>query len=146
MAANPWKKYNSFPFRMAGKHIDFSGDTFKMALFTSAGNASNPTQTTYGSLTGELPTANGYTVGGVTLTGVSLTQATATVTWATGNATWTASGGSLVFRYAVIYDSTTGDVICWALLDNTPADITVTSGNSFTVQINTLGVYTITGM
>jgi hypothetical protein len=146
MAANPWKKYNRFPFRTAGKNINFATDTFKMALFTSSSNANDPTQTTYSGLSNELATANGYTVGGVTLASVSLTQVGPTVTWKTGNGAWTAAGGSIVCRYAVIYDSTTGDAICWALLDNTPADVTTTSGNTLTVQIDTNGVFTISGM
>lgn len=146
MAADAWKKYNSFPYRMAGKFLDFQNNTFNMALFTSASNANDPTRTTYSALTNEVSNANGYTTGGVALTGVSLTQVTSTVTWTTGNATWNATGAGITCRYAVIYDATTGDLVCWSLLDNTPADVVVTAGNPLNLQINSSGVYTITGM
>ncbi len=148
MATDAWKKYNTFPFHTLEKLIDFrgAGDTFKMALFTSASNANDPTVATYGALTNEVASANGYTTGGVTLSGVTLSQSTSTVTWTTANAAWTASGGSIVCRYAVIYDSTTGDAICWSLLDNTPANVTTTDGNTLTIQISPSGVFTVTGM
>jgi hypothetical protein len=56
------------------------------------------------------------------------------------DATWTASGGSIVARFAVIYE-VTGNVVCYCLLDSTPADVTVTTGNTLTVQIAAGGVF-----
>ncbi|HKT90091.1 MAG TPA: hypothetical protein VJQ59_16720 [Candidatus Sulfotelmatobacter sp.] len=144
MAADPWKKYDSFPYRMAGKFMDFQNDAFKMALFTSASNASDPTKSVYSDLTGEVAAGFGYTTGGVALSGVTLSVSGATVKWTSGNGVWTASGGAIVCRYATIYDTTTGDLVCWSLLNNTPADVTATS--VFTVQIATGGIYIITGM
>lgn len=146
MAADPWKKYDSFPYRMAGKFIDFQNDAFNMALFLSTSNANDPTKAMYSDLTHEVASAFGYTTGGVGLTGVTLSVSGPTVKWTSGNGIWTAFGGSIVCRYAVIYDMTTGDLVCWSLLDNTPADITVTAGSVLTVQIASGGIYTITGM
>jgi len=37
-----------------------------------------------------------------------------------------------------------GNVLCYCLLDSTPADVTTTDGNTFTVQINASGVFTLT--
>ncbi len=61
---------------------------------------------------------------------------------------WTAGAVSIVARYAVIYDDThaTDALVCWALLDNSPANVTATTGNTLTVAIHANGVFAITGM
>lgn len=105
--------------------------SFKCALFASTSNISS-SSTTYAGLTNELSTANGYTAAGIavafTLSGTSSVTASFTT-----NPVWTASGGSIVARFAVVY-KVSGDVIGFALLDATPADVTVTSGNTLTIQ------------
>jgi len=147
MAATAWRKYDSFPEFMGDGTIDMDNDTFKMALFTSSSNAATvTTNTLYSDLTNEVANANGYTTAGVTLTGVTWAHSGGTTTFDTGDAAWTASGGSIVARFAVIYSSTGGELICYCILDSTPADVTVTAGNTLTVAINASGVFTITGM
>jgi hypothetical protein len=84
-----------------------------------------------------------YTLGGVALGGVSWTNSAGVETFATGNASWTAAGGSITARYAVIYDVTTGDLLAYCLLDSTPADVTVTAGNTLTIQMAAAGVFTL---
>ena len=56
--------------------------------------------------------------------------------WSFADATWTASGGSIgPFRYPVVYsDTSTGDKLV-GFLDYTTS-ITITNGNSFTVDVN----------
>ena len=46
---------------------------------------------------------------------------------------WTASGGSIVARFAVLYE-VSGDVLAYCLLDSTPADVTTTAGNTLTIS------------
>ena len=53
----------------------------------------------------------------------------------TGNASWTASGGSIVARWLVIYvDATVNSIVKpilgYFLMDNTPADYTIASGDT----------------
>ena len=55
---------------------------------------------------------------------------------------WTASGGSIVARFAVIYE-VAGNVLCYCLLDSTPADVTATDGNTLTVGANGATVFTL---
>ena len=55
---------------------------------------------------------------------------------------WTASGGSITARFAVIYE-VSGRVLCYATLDSTPADVTATDGNTFTVAANASGLFTL---
>jgi hypothetical protein len=106
--------------------------TFKVALFTST--AAFTTASTVYSTTNELTTANGYTAGGVSVT-LTETGTTSVAVYFVTNPTWTASGGSLVARYALLYAATTPfHIVAFCLLDNTPADVTVTTGNTLTIK------------
>ena len=139
MASSPWTVYDLSEFNLGKKLIDLSSANIKCALFTSSSNAgtNSVSPATYATLTNELPTANGYTVGGVAVT-ASWTNAAGVETFTVTNPTWTPTGGGIVARYAVLYDSTTGYLICYTLLDTTPADVSVTS-----IVINTAGVFTM---
>ena len=139
MAAGTW----TFPTAAktsltTGTFLD--ADSYKIALFLSTSNLST-SSTTYAGLTNEHANANGYTTGG---NSVTLSRSgTSTVTFDTTDpAVWTASGGSIVARYAVLYE-VGGNVLCYCLLDSTPADVTVTTGNTLTVTINASGVFTL---
>lgn len=123
-------------------------NTFKVALVTSSYTFA-ATHTVYADLTNELATANGYTAGGAALGSVTLAQATSTVTFDAADTVWTASGGSIVARRAVIYvaatiNSIVKPLIASILLDTTPADVTTTTGNTLTLQYNASGIITIT--
>lgn len=138
-AAGAWTFTNGGRTSLLNGTFDIDTDTFKMALFLSTSNI-GAASTTYAGVTNEHANANGYTTGGVAVT-LSL-AGTTTVTVDSSDATWTASGGSIVARFAVIYE-VSGNVLCYCLLDSTPADVTVTDGNSLTVQINASGVFTL---
>jgi hypothetical protein len=73
---------------------------------------------------------------------MSLTGTT-TVTLDCDDQVWTASGGSITARFAVIYE-VGGNVLCYCLLDSAPADVTATDGNPLTVQIAASGLLTLT--
>jgi len=140
MAAGTWTFTDVGRTDLLNGTYDLDTDTFKMALFLSTSNIGAST-TTYAGVTNEHANANGYTTGGVTLNQFTL-SGTTTVTADIGDATWTASGGSITARFAVLYENA-GRVICYCLLDSTPADVTVTTGNQLTVQIHTSGVFTL---
>jgi hypothetical protein len=55
---------------------------------------------------------------------------------------WTALTGDIVARFAVIYESG-GDVLCYCLLDSTPADVTATDGNTLTIALHSSGIFTL---
>ena len=139
MAAGNWTFTDVSRTRMLNGTFDFDSDTFKIALFLSTSNIGAAT-TTYAGVTNEHANNNGYTTGGAATT-VSL-SGTTTVTVDASDVTWTASGGSIVARFAVLYE-VGGDVVCYCLLDSTPADVTVTTGNILTLQINASGVFTL---
>lgn len=154
MAAGAWKMYEQAKEYLADGTFDLDEATnWKMALFLSTSNAETlgGTNDIYGDLTNEHANGNGYTTGGVALTNVVWSQTSGTATFDCDNAVWTASGGSITARFAVIYkDATVNSIVqpllCVCLLDTTPADVTATDGNTFTVQINASGVFTLSGM
>lgn len=140
MAAGTWTFTNGGRTRLLNGTFDIDTDSFKCALFLSTSNI-GAASTTYAGLTNEHANANGYTTGGIA---VALTLAgTTTVTVdITTDPVWTASGGSITARFAVIYE-VAGDVLCYCLLDSTPADMTATTGNTLTVAANASGVFTL---
>jgi len=143
MAANAWAFYDSYSEALGDGTIDLDTDTLKIALFLAASNAQTVTQATFASLTNEL-VATGYTAGGDTPGGVTWAQTSGTATLDLADNVWTFSAGA-TFRVAVLYSSTASgnDLICFSLLDNTPGDIVIGAGNTFTLQINASGVHTL---
>lgn len=148
MSAQAWQIYNEFKASLGLKVFNLNTDAMKVALFLSSSNCANVALVTaqYATLTNELANGNGYTTGGFAPTGVAYSQTAGTATFTMGTSTWTASGGSLVFRFAVIYDNTAAskNLICYSLLDTTPADITITNGETLNLSINASGVFTLT--
>jgi hypothetical protein len=138
MAAGPWVVYNEFKATLGLKALQLNTDSMKVALFLSTSNAGNAALVTaqYATLTNEVAAANGYATGGV-VCAPTYSQTAGTATFDTADASWTASGGSITSRFAVVYDNSAvnKDLIAYCLLDATPADVTVTTGNTLTIQI-----------
>lgn len=132
MAAGPWTFTNAARQKIINRYIaGGSALSFKCALFQSTSNI-GAASTTYAGVTNEVAAANGYTTGGVAIS-FSLSGTTSVPGVFAANPAWTASGGSIAARFAVIYE-VSGDVLCWCLLDTTPADQVATAGNTFTVD------------
>jgi hypothetical protein len=153
MAAGKWKFYDQAKVYLANGTLDLDLTTnMKMALFLSSSNCDTLGIGTgiFGDLTNEVATAFGYTAGGIALTGETWTQVVGTATFDCDNVVWTASGGSITARFAVVYvDATVNSIvkplICVCLLDTTPADVTATDTNTLTIAINASGVFTLSG-
>jgi hypothetical protein len=113
--------------------FDFDTDSFKIALFLSTSNI-GVGSTTFAGVTDEHAAANGYTAGGVAVT--CALSGTTTVTIDFSDAAFTASGGDIVARTAVLYE-VGGNVLAFStfLVGATPTDKTVPSGESFEVRI-----------
>lgn len=152
-AAGKWKVYEQSKKYLANGTLDMDLTTnMQMALFLSTSNANTLSVGTsvYADLTNEHANANGYTTGGIALTNEVYTQSGGVATFDCDDVVWTASGGSIVARFAVIYVNATVNsivkpLICVSLLDTAPADVTATTGNTFTVSINASGVFTVSG-
>lgn len=140
MAAGPWIFTTAGRTSLFNGDFDLDTDTFKCALFLSTSNIGDGS-TTYAGLTNEHANANGYTTGGASIT-VGL-SGTTTVTFTLGDTTFTASGGSIVARFAVVYE-VGGKVLAYTLLDSTPADVTITDGNQVVVKGSTNNLAVVT--
>lgn len=139
-AAGNWTFPDSARADLINGTFDIDTDSFKCALFLSTSDI-GASSTTYAGVTNEHSNANGYTTGGIAITLTIAGTTTVTVDIST-DPVWTASGGSITARFAVIYE-VAGRVLCYALLDSTPADVTATSGNTLTVAANASGVFTL---
>ena len=94
---NSWKSQLWYPYM---------AESFKMILMSPGFVFDQDTHTTYASISAsELATGNGYTAGGLTLTGMARSTNNVDdrceIVW--NNATWTASGGALAASGAIIY-------------------------------------------
>lgn len=154
MAAGKWKLYEAAKEYLCDGTFDLDNASLglTMALFLSTSNCDDLTVGTgvYGDLTNEHSNANGYTTGGQALTGETWVHSGGTVTFDCDNVIWTASSGSIVARFAVIYANATLNsivkpLLCVCLLDTTPANVTATDGNTLTIAINASGVFTLSG-
>ena len=139
-AASTWAFTNTGRTSLEDGTFDIDSDSWKMALFLSTSNI-GAASTTFAGVTNEHAAANGYTAGGIAIT-LTLAGTTTVTTDISVDPVWTASGGSITARFAVIYE-VAGRVLCYSTLDSTPADVTATNGNTLTVAANASGVYTL---
>jgi len=148
MAAGPFTFYDCFSEAIGDGTIDLDTDTLKVALHTSAYTPNVATDVAQASLGNEVSsTSTGYTTGGATLGNITWSQTGGVATLDnTADTVWTAQTNGITARYAVIYSETaTGnDLIGYFLLDNTPADVTATDGNTLTIEWNASGILTLT--
>jgi hypothetical protein len=150
-AAGKWKVYEQAKLELGQGSLDLSTGTFKVALFQSTSNANTLSGSNkLADLTNEVANANGYTTGGVALTGVTWTNLAGTETLGSGNAVWTAAGGAIAARFAVLYKLGTfggivNPIIGVCLLDTAPADASVADGQQLQVTVNAAGILTLSG-
>lgn len=153
MAAGKFKVYDFAKLYIGDGTLDLNdAASWKLALFQSTSNCNTLGVGTgvYGDLTDEVANGNGYLTGGADVTGVTYNQAAGVATFDCDNIVWSASGGSISARFAVLYKNATVNSIvkplyCVCLLDVTPADVTVTDGNTLTIQINLSGITALSG-
>lgn len=147
-AAGKWKLYESAKLGIANGEIDLDTHSFKIALFLSTSNCNTLSgTTTLASLTNQVATNYGYTQNSKAVT-ITTANSGGTITVdETTNPSWTASGGSITARFAVIYDDThaSDQALCVCLLDTAPADVTATDGNTFTITMDAAGLFTMSG-
>ena len=138
MAAGNWTFTDAARAKMFNGGFDFDTDSFKTALFLSTSNI-GAASTTYAAVTNEHANANGYLTGGTACT-VTVSGTTTVTIDSTTNPVWTAAGGSITARFAVLYE-VAGDVVAYCLLDSTPADVTATDTNTLTITFHANGVF-----
>ena len=123
--------------------LDLDLETHKLALFTNTlTGADLVTDTAYGVgawASNEVPTATGYTAGGVAITTTTYTSTGAgVITWDAADTAWTSSTFSSVRGGLAYADALAGNNGIIAI--NFGADYSVTAG-TFTVQWNASGIF-----
>lgn len=129
--------------------IDLSTNAFGVLLLNSTLEPNRATDTMVSDVSANEISGNGYAR--QILTNVSWTTsggANGQMMLDADDPVWTASGGSIVCRWWVLYDNTPGtdatrNLIAYGLLDDTPADVTTTDGNTLTLNVNSLGFFTV---
>ncbi len=143
MAASTWVLHDSAKLKKGDGGINLNTDSFVLRLGSSASNVATTSVSDATTVTSELPTANGYTSGGEALT-TSWTGSGNTVKFDFTDKVWNVVTADLVARFAYIVDTTVtpDEVLAHTVLDSTPADVTTTPGNDFTVTTPANGVFT----
>ncbi len=149
MAVSAWQVYEVFYEQLGNELHDLNAtDTIKMALLLVGYTPNLTTDLTFATIdASEHAAANGYTAGGDAVAATWAIAAANTIRLDVADNVWTASGGSIVARYAVLWNSSAGatnDLIAYSLLDDTPGDVTATDGNTLTVTVHASGVAQIT--
>ena len=127
------QKFNVFVQNLGRKteNLNAAGDTIKIHLTDATPVATN---TVFGT-PADIGAGNGYIAGGNACVVTSWNHTSGTVKWLVASPTlWTAAGGTIgPFRYAVLYNSTTTNLIGY--YDYT-AEITLQIGDTFTVTLD----------
>jgi hypothetical protein len=140
-AAGAWTFTNGGRTSLIDGTFDLNTDTFLVALFLSTSNL-GAASTTYAGVTNEHANANGYTTGGISYGALALSGTTTVTVDDALDAVWTASGGSIIAKFAAIYESG-GNVLCYCLLEAGGADVTATAGNTLTLALHASGIFTL---
>jgi hypothetical protein len=141
--------YNNWAHNV-GRGVDLSTPpTVNVVLLSSAYTPNQDTHAVYADLTNELSTANGYTNGGLALTGVTWNRATAVATFDAADAVWNVVTANLVARRFALrvvgtFNSLVSPLIGYGFLDDTPADVVTTPGNSLSLLWSASGIFTVT--
>lgn len=135
-------KFNAFVENISEKVHNLEADTLKVMLSNTAPVATNSVKVDIA----EITAGNGYTAGGTQSVQTSSAQASGTYKLVLADVTYSALGGSIgPFRYPVLYNDTpTSPADPLILFWDYGASITLTDGNSFTVDFSaTNGVLTL---
>ena len=131
--------FNAVAGELGASLIDFSTDGFKAILSNTVPNLA--TQVLIASVT-DVAAGNGYTAGGVALTGMTYSSAVAGVyIFSSADFSWTASGGDIAnFRYIYIYDTTASGSPLISVVDTGSGGITIADGTTWTFTVGTAGL------
>jgi hypothetical protein len=127
-----FNKFNAFVADVANKVHNLGSDTLKIMLTNSAPVATNAVKT---DIT-EISAGNGYSAGGVAVTGITSSQASGTYKLvSSADPVVTASGAVGPFRYAVLYNSTAASGNLIGYWDYGSA-VTLANTDTFTIDLD----------
>lgn len=148
MAAQAFKVYNLAKKKIGNSTLSLASTVYRITLHTSASNAATLTLGVYGSLTGEVTEANGYSSSG---------KALANEVWTVGasakqykfdadDVVWTGTGGAISnIKFCAIWISGASaggrHLLCNASL--TSSQFNLAQGNTLTLQFASAGILTL---
>ena len=153
-AAGKWKLYEQAKLAIANGEVDLATDAFEIALYLSTSDCNTLTGTDrdLATITNQVATNFGYVqadgAAGGKVIDITTANTTGTITVdAASDPVWTAAGGSITARFAVLIDGTHASDIAIAVckLDSADADVTATTGNTLTITMNVSGMFTLSG-
>jgi hypothetical protein len=146
MAAQPWKVYNRAIHKLGSGVINLPG-AVRIALVGSGGNFATATLSLFSQITDQVTSGNGYSSSGKALAteawtaGVSAGQ----IKFDAADPIWTATGGPInSIKAAVLFMSGASAGACHMLAyaSLTSGAFNLASGNTLTLQFNSLGIFT----
>jgi hypothetical protein len=147
MAAGAWTVYNEAKKYIGSATLNLT-TAKRITLHTSASNAATATLSIYSELTNEVTSGNGYSTSGKSLASITWTQGASAgqIAFDAADVVWTGTGGSIAnIKYAVISNvsgGASGKLLCRSTL--TSAQVTLASGNTLTIAMNSSGILTLT--
>lgn len=148
MAAQAFKIYNLAKKKIGNTSLNLASTAFRMTLHTSASNAATLTLGVYNSVNNEVTEANGYSSSGKALTNEVWTVGASAKSYKFDfdDVVWTGTGGTIPnIKFAVVWISAAASanrhLLTFASL--TSAQFTLSQNNTLTLQINSLGCFTM---
>jgi hypothetical protein len=148
MSAQAFKIYNLAKKKIGNTTLNLASTVYRMTLHQAASNAATLTLGVYASLTSEVASGNGYSSSGKALT---------TEIWTVGasaksykfdfdDVVWTGTGGTIPnIMFAVVWLSAAATanrhLLTFSSLSS--AQFTLSQNNTLTLQINSLGCFTM---
>lgn len=144
--------YGYYHLYLLNDTVELGSDTLYVALLTSAYTPSpNGDQKWADISANEIAAGNGYSTGGLALTGVAFTLSGGAppALFSADNSIWTSSGGGSIsaWRYWVLRSGATHNgvvqpLICYGYGDNTPADVPATpTGKTLNIDWNNGNIF-----
>jgi len=143
MAASTFAIFHTFKAREGQKLLDMDTDDIKCALLDSGWTPSLSADADWADISANEISQTGYTAGGLSVTSLSYANVAGTVTFDCDDPAWTAGAGGIAARYCVFYDNTdtAKTLICYSLLDDSPADHSVLEGQIFLITLPATGIF-----
>lgn len=155
MAADDWLIYNNAKQYIGDGTFDMdAGDAFFAVILVTSSYTPDLSHDTYSDVSGdEVANGNGYSTGGVTPSNTSWTETGGVATFDSDDPTWTANGGPITARYAVLVHVAAGSgapqagdkLIAYSLLDNSPADVIANDQADLIIVIDEDGYFDLSG-
>jgi hypothetical protein len=124
--------FGNFMTHLVNKRVNWTSDTIKISLHTSAYVPNQDTHLYQSSVTNELANGSGYTTGGITLAGKTANYDAASNTLVLDADDISIANSTLTWRVAVIYDASGGTAATNPLIAYFVSDTDISSTNGTT--------------